>query len=90
MTNLQEIESGSLAVFPNPATDYINSRVGEINGPQKVYLTNTLGQKQLIAEVQNGEEEVNIDLRDVSPGFYYLHLHTQNQGYFSTPLIIQK
>jgi hypothetical protein len=90
LTNLREIEAESLSVFPNPATDYINLRIGEVNGPHKVYLTNTVGQKQLIAEIPNGAEEVHIDLRDVPPGLYQLNLQTQNQGSISTQLIIQK
>ncbi|NOY50878.1 MAG: T9SS type A sorting domain-containing protein [Chlorobi bacterium] len=73
---IEENESGSLHIFPNPASDVLNITSGDaINSVAVLDYTG----KQLL-KVSTGSKHYKINTSELNPGFYLLLIETENAG----------
>lgn len=94
ITDIQQpIDANAFQVFPNPAQDNFNISF-DLNetGDLSVSLYNALGQR--VQYLQNtiysaGENNIQMNTRDLSSGMYFVTLHTEN-GEFSKRITVAK
>lgn len=74
---LENITS-QIEVYPNPASDFVNFRNGDMNiEKMEITIYNLSGQIQDLALIQ--DEEIKIDIRTLVPGEYFIRLEGPNQ-----------
>ena len=81
---INELESSSVSIFPNPTT---NRFTVEGQGLNHVTVFNTMGQK--VYEMSCQGESVDINLNNVEAGVYVVRISTEN-GVVSKPITIIK
>ena len=81
---INELESSSVTIFPNPTT---NRFTVEGQGLNHVTVFNTMGQK--VYEMSCQGESVDINLNNVEAGVYVVRISTEN-GVVSKPITIIK
>ena len=64
----------AIEVFPNPASEIIHVRSGDLN-PIQVSLLNSSG---LLIRSEQGTKQVTIDLSDIASGIYFLQVRDQS------------
>jgi hypothetical protein len=79
---VNELESGSVSIFPNPTT---NRFTVEGQGLNHVTVFNTMGQK--VFEMSCQGESVDINLNNVEAGVYVVRIATEN-GVVSKPITV--
>lgn len=67
-------------VFPNPATDHLNVKLGNMDSPATIVIFNSLGVKVLSSEIMPGTNTRTIDISRLPAGFYSLMLSTGNSS----------
>ncbi len=72
-TTNQNIESGSLKLYPNPADDVLN--IASANKINNVVITNLLG--QTITNLEFGSERVQVNVADLPPGIYLVKINNR-------------
>lgn len=90
--NRAATETKAIKVFPNPCLSHeiYLTNFREIEGATAIRIYNTLGQLQLIRQLESVPEEgLRIDLGSLSPGVYWIKIN-QGQASRSLPLIIQR
>ena len=60
-----------IAVYPNPAKDFMNIKVKNCGDKMKVALVNSLGQTLLEKQI-SGSDETSFDVGDLTPGLYFI------------------
>jgi hypothetical protein len=73
------------AIFPNPAKDeviVVNNSMQEV----KIEIVSING--RVLSSVQSNEQEVRVDVSNVSPGLFFLRIHSQN-GTILRKIIVQ-
>jgi hypothetical protein len=63
-------------LFPNPATDRLNVRFGNLDSPANINIFNSLGAKVLSAEIAPGADTQTLDISRLPAGFYNLLVNT--------------
>ena len=72
---IDELESVSLSIYPNPSSEFISINFeNNIQDYLTVTLTNTIGQTVLTTNKTN-----KIDVKSLEPGVYFLQLKTANR-----------
>lgn len=80
--NEEIISSNSIDIYPNPATDYIELRLEELNGQEvSISITDINGRVHLIKEKAPISEK--IDLKNIPQGIYVLILESKTRLYKS-------
>lgn len=88
-SSINENANASVQVFPNPASDFINVTVGEINGNVTMTMFSADGKQVMVknANVVSGQNTM-IDVADMAAGVYTLRV-VSNNGTFSKKVIIK-
>lgn len=76
-TGINEISSGALGIFPNPASEYLNVLVPEASA-QEILVTNFAGTVVLQQKVESGMDNFPINISDLKSGVYILKVKTEN------------
>ncbi len=69
------LNSNSVSIAPNPATNILNIQIGaeELQGDVRVIIINSLG-AQVLSQNLNIQHRASIDVRNLMPGNYFLHI----------------
>ncbi|MGJ8684373.1 MAG: T9SS type A sorting domain-containing protein [Nonlabens sp.] len=79
LSNVTVASQQEIKVYPNPVTNYFTiSATGD--SIYKYQLYDTLGQEIRAVEVVS-QNQVNVDMSDLSSGIYYLQVQVANQSY---------
>jgi hypothetical protein len=79
LVNVPQINSGKLLVYPNPASNHVTI---QMNGQRilSVELRNLLG-KNVSYFKGNSQEEMNLELKDLVPGIYFMRVQSNEREY---------
>ncbi|MCW3085269.1 MAG: hypothetical protein JWP12_2635 [Bacteroidetes bacterium] len=80
-TGITEIAADlfNMTLYPNPANEQITFDLSEaINENTIIQIKNTLGQTIKTAQLSKGNKQLEMDIRDLAQGFYFIQL--QNEG----------
>jgi hypothetical protein len=85
-----DFELDEIAVYPNPASDFLTIRISENNSiPSQLNLTDLSGRSVLKEQlVFNGNKEIRLDISGIKKGIYILNLKTGKETK-SQKLVIQ-
>jgi blue copper oxidase len=72
-TGLNEINTHEISVFPNPAENLLHLKVNQFWSESNCIIYNVLGQK--IMELPLSENIIQINIRELNSGVYYLYLN---------------
>jgi len=76
LVNNEIIEvNDNIKVYPNPAVDYINVNIGNINNT-KIVIFDVCG--KAVKQIDLNESQATIDLSELSAGVYYVNIKTDN------------
>lgn len=78
--------SSSINIFPNPTSGIINLNMDSYTSEYLVKILNSTGQV-MIEKKLNAENEI-IDLIDLSPGIYFVHVINQNDLFIGSRKVI--
>jgi surface polysaccharide O-acyltransferase-like enzyme len=78
ITAITEIETSTIAIFPNPATDNINIVLPE-NVHQAVFILYDMQGKVLIRREINSQDAVSVD--GLATGIYFYNVRTEKEKY---------
>lgn len=79
----EEDQENSLILYPNPAADHLYLRFLQNDGAEmNIELLNTLGAKIKMFREINVQQTIRLDLGDIVPGIYYVHVKKGNSDYF--------
>jgi Secretion system C-terminal sorting domain len=81
---LEDLASGGIALYPNPATDYVILDIPHMEG-MKLTLYDVAGRKVLEQDVENNHEQV--DVRALANGSYKVVLSNGHATYFAKMII---
>lgn len=87
LNSVGETEADHVLVYPVPAKDVLNIRVGKTTGMIRIY--NQLGQKAWENTTQENEHVV-IDLKNFEPGIWILQLDSRDGSTQSRKIVISK
>ncbi|MFN8711614.1 MAG: T9SS type A sorting domain-containing protein [Bacteroidota bacterium] len=82
-----EIGENAVKLYPNPASDWLIVS-GEFNSTTTIQLFNNIGQEVSLTSVQRRDNELRINVNDLSNGIYMLHIIDADGRNLSTKLII--
>ena len=68
-------QTGKLMLYPNPAGDYLHIRSTETLKSARIFAANG----SLIREIQTPVNEDNIDISDLTRGFYFISVETEKE-----------
>lgn len=89
-TGTQDVAVGNLQVYPNPTAGNLQVTLpGELEGPFRVQLTNSLGELVLSREFVEVEKSVSLALTDLPAGVYAVELHSR-LGRWLTRVLVEK
>lgn len=74
---VDEIISGQMAIYPNPANDVLYVQTTDIYRINSIKVFNTLG-AAVLERKANGEKLVTIDIHSLPPGSYNLLINTES------------
>lgn len=79
IVTITEIESViDATIYPNPATDKINIKFTNIEGPTQLRISNVSGQIVVDKNIEVTSTEVNVDLPHLAPGIYIVNIATKD------------
>ncbi|NJN34719.1 MAG: T9SS type A sorting domain-containing protein [Saprospiraceae bacterium] len=81
----KKIDMTTLAVFPNPATDFIS--VSHEEGVRNIFIYNLTGKKMRIFDVKKDER---YDITDLPNGLYVVQIVGRNSKVLSTQRLTKK
>lgn len=90
VNSITEIETLIEAIFPNPATDFVNLYFGNVSAEMQITIFNTLGEvvyTETVSAVENKTHSINTAM--LPAGTYTLNCKTE-QGYVNKQLIISR
>ncbi|MCL2435096.1 MAG: T9SS type A sorting domain-containing protein [Lentimicrobiaceae bacterium] len=76
--DIPEVLVADATIYPNPATDNINIKVENIEGPTQVRIITMNGQTVLNQQVDFAKDGVNIKLPDLNPGIYFVNITSKD------------
>ncbi|MCB9299526.1 MAG: T9SS type A sorting domain-containing protein [Lewinellaceae bacterium] len=86
------VASGKFSVFPNPAVDELNVRLGDFVGETATLsIFNSMGQlvqQRDLGEIQTPTER--IQLNNLQSGVYYMSVQVEGQGTFTEKFLVNK
>jgi hypothetical protein len=85
ITEIEESEQRAMAVFPNPASDFISVPVAVLGKQLKRILISSARSTTVLSISKDADSFEKIDIRNLEPGLYVIHFYT-NEG----PLAQQK
>jgi hypothetical protein len=77
MGNFDEMpmnENGGLSIYPNPVSNMLNVRLGEVVSPGVIKIFTTEGVLVKSVTTNAGQKEIQISAKDLKSGAYYIHL----------------
>lgn len=87
-TAVQNLSAGHLNIFPNPASNQLTIRLGNIKGITACYLTDITGSTHEVAPEIKGDM-ATVALNGIAKGGYYLILVDNNGNKYSSKLIVE-
>ena len=82
------MKTPNVRVFPNPANDNITLSFENMKGDAKVQIFNISGQLVLDKPINITGSDINIILPDLKPGFYFIHVKS-NDAILTNKLVIE-
>ncbi|MGQ0827661.1 MAG: glycosyl hydrolase family 18 protein [Bacteroidota bacterium] len=76
-TGIDEAVSGSLQIYPNPASDHLTLLLTDNISNMEVDIYNLLGKKHMSLQVT--EQQTTIDITDLSAGVYIIEIRSENK-----------
>ena len=77
--------SKSVSLYPNPATEYVNIKLGTLNASEvKITLHNLIGNEVQIETESTEEHEIRVRVKDLSTGYYLLAIHDDQAKFRGT------
>lgn len=76
----QELEEGTVSIFPNPSTGVINLTVKDVVKEFGVEVFNTTGQVVYSTELENTGSQFSVDLSTMADGLYHVVVKDLNTG----------
>ena len=77
--------SKSVSLYPNPATEYVNIKLGALHASEvKVTLYNLIGNEVQIETETIEEHEVRVRVKDLSTGYYLLAIRDEHVKFRGT------
>jgi hypothetical protein len=77
--------SKSVSLYPNPATEYVNIKLGTLNANEvKITLYNLIGNEVQIETESIEEHEVRVRVKDLSTGYYLLAIRDEQVKFRGT------
>ena len=76
----EELEAGSVSMYPNPSTGLVNVEVVEDITDFTIEVISTTGQRVFVSEYTNDNAQVTLDLSSVADGMYYVILKDSQSG----------
>lgn len=75
----------SISLYPNPATDFLNVKLGEVNSHQsKITLFNILG-NEVQAEIEIiDDHEVRVHVKELATGYYLVSVRDEQTKFKGT------
>jgi len=86
MSTAEQVETAKIKVYPNPASDVLNTDLGKTFTEIKVSLSDVSG-KQFISETHKQKDKLSIHTQTLPKGVYVLSIQT-NQHNFNKKIII--
>ncbi len=83
----EELDAGSVSMYPNPSTGLVNVEVVEDITDFTIEVVSTTGQKIFSREYTNDNAQVILDLSTVADGMYYVILKDTQSGKFTNEKI---
>ncbi|MBE0434101.1 T9SS type A sorting domain-containing protein [candidate division WOR-3 bacterium] len=74
----RNVSASVLRVFPNPCKGVLNIMPGYLGGDVRIRVFDTTGTEVYAQIVQEDNESVTIDIRDLVPGVYFVQLESPN------------
>ena len=78
----EELETGSVTIYPNPSTGVLNIKVVESINHYTLEVISTTGQEVFREEYTNNSTNFKINLSNLSTGIYYIKLIDKESGKF--------
>jgi alpha-glucosidase len=82
-------ESQNILVYPNPADDKVTVKLTAISSEKLITVYNILGKKEYQRQLNSSENEIEIDIKNLKNGVYFIESRTQNSS-STQKLIIQR
>ncbi|HWY98643.1 MAG TPA: T9SS type A sorting domain-containing protein, partial [Bacteroidia bacterium] len=79
----------SIGVYPNPADNYIYVKSNGLKGNITINLYNIEGQ-QIVSKVYSVKDNIQIPVKQISPGLYFLKAELSNGNTFMKKVIITR
>jgi uncharacterized delta-60 repeat protein len=84
-SSTSEIETSEVSVFPNPATDIIHIKTS--SPVEYIEIYDALGNRTNLGPVHYSENSIQLEIKNLSKGIYFLRVQTEN-NVFTQKLII--
>ncbi|MDR1542906.1 MAG: thiol protease/hemagglutinin PrtT [Prevotellaceae bacterium] len=89
-SGIDDVQSGDISIFPNPAKDFVTVDFKDFTAEiYKITIYNMQGKQILTEKITNSAKEINIPLSDITNGVYLLQIHSE-KGVLTEKLIIKK
>jgi len=72
--NIVDNNTASATIYPNPATDNINIKFENVEGAAQLRIVNVTGSLLMDKQINIAKEEVQINISDLKPGFYFVNI----------------
>jgi len=72
--NISEGKTATATIYPNPATNNINIKFENVEGPAQVRIANINGQVVLDQQIFVANDVVNVNLPGIKPGVYFVNI----------------
>lgn len=82
--DIQDIKSDHIQIYPNPVSEFF--RIEGIEGPFGVKLLSSSG--KVVKELKSTSNNLNIDTKDLKPGFYFVDIYREETGHTIRKIII--
>lgn len=77
--------SKSITIYPNPATDFVNIKLGELDASQaKLILYNILGNEVQIETEVVDQHELRVRVKELSSGYYLIAVRDEQTQFRGT------
>jgi len=72
--NISETNTASATIYPNPASENINIKFVNMEGPAQIRIVNVTGSLVLDQQINITKEDTQISIADFKPGFYFVNI----------------
>ncbi|MEI7595407.1 MAG: DUF2271 domain-containing protein [Bacteroidota bacterium] len=88
-TNVEDNETSSIMVYPNPASNMLNINLGSKAEDTKLEMYNVNGQVVVSKNYSNASGILNVNINDIAEGVYFVSVK-RNSGDIKTKIIVKK